>query len=61
MEDASRDRHHLFLEFHAKLNVTLGIKNMHPNVAITVGDTPNYFRGQTSNNDQDLLYSHVSK
>lgn len=43
MEDASTDRHHLFLEFHAKLKVTLGIKNMHLNVAISVGYIPNYF------------------
>lgn len=45
MEDASTDRHHLFLEFHAKLRVTLGIQNTDPNVAMSVGYTPNYFKG----------------
>lgn len=55
MEDASTDRHHLFLEFHAKLQATHGIKNMHLNVAISVGYTPNYFKGWTSRSDQDLL------
>lgn len=42
MEDASTDRHHLFLEFHAKLRVTLEIKNMHLNVALSVGYTPDH-------------------
>lgn len=53
MEDASTDRHHLFLEFHAKLRVTLEINNIHLNVAISVGYTPNYF--ETSKSDEDLV------
>lgn len=44
MEDASTDGHHLFLEFHAKLRVTLEIKSMHLNVALSVGYTPDYFK-----------------
>lgn len=50
MEDASTDRHHLFLEFQAKLIV----KNMHLNVAVSVGYTPDYFK-------MSKTFSHVSK
>lgn len=52
MEDASTDRHHLLLEFHAKLGVTLEIKNIHLNVS--VGYTPDYFK-------MSKTFSHVSK
>lgn len=54
MEEASTDRHHLFLEFHAKLRVTHEIMNMHLNVALSVGYTPDYFR-------MSKTFSHVSK